>query len=565
MAEEKMLKEKILAYALENAIKHEGRAKVENVLSKLFQEGLTRDKIPEVIKEIKDAVNSANSLPLEEQKRQFLALENLVKKHKAREGLPPLPEAEKGKVTMRFAPFPSGPLHLGNARAALLNDEYSKMYKGKLILIMDDTIGSEEKGIVKEAYKLIEEGLKWLDVKYTKIVYRSSRLKIYYRYASELVEKNAAYVCLCPADKLRKNRAEGRECLCRQKSQKENLANWKKMLDGKFKEGEATLRIKTSMQDKNPAFRDRVLFRISSKQHPLEGKKYKVWPLMDFSAAIDDYLLGITHIIRGKELLIETEMERFIWKIFNWPDKIIIHSGLLQIEGIKISKSKSQKEIAEGEYSGWDDPRTWSLQSLKGRGIHPEAIRKFLLGLGINSNEITVPIDMLYDENRKLIDKEANRYFFTSKPKKIKILNAPELQASVPLHPSYDKGKRIFNAKSEFYISDEDFNTLKKEKFIRLMHLLNFSAKGSKFVFHSQPLDEKLKAKPIHWLPADNENEKKLINTEILMPDGIIVKGLSEEGIKKIKVGETIQFERFGFCRLNSIEKKAYRFWYAHR
>ena len=129
-------------------------------------------------------------------------------------------------------------------------------------------------------------------------------LDIYYNYASQLIKKDKAYVCFCSSSKLQENRKKAKECKCRKASVAENLENWQKMLDGRFKEHEAILRIKTSMQHKNPAFRDRVLFRISFRKHPKTGTKFKLWPMLEFSWAIDDHLLGITHILRGKDRLL---------------------------------------------------------------------------------------------------------------------------------------------------------------------------------------------------------------------------------------------------------------------
>lgn len=329
------------------------------------------------------------------------------------------------------------------------------------------------------------------------------------------------------------------------------MENWKKMFT--MKEGEAALRIKTSMEDKNPAFRDRVIFRICDRPHPRTKNKYRVWPLLDFSWAIDDYLLGITHIIRGKELMIESEMERYIWKIFNWKQPEIIHTGLLQIEGIKLSKSKSKKEVEQGIYSGWDDPRTWSLQSLKRRGFRPEAIRFFCLSFGVNQNEITVPVESLYSENRKLIDKEANRYFFIVNPTKIKIENNAN-ETEVDLHPEFPKrGKRKFKIGNEFYVEDK----LEKNKNYRFMHLFNF--KDDKFT--SKEHDPNLKAKIIHWLPVDDE----LVNVEVVMDDGSVIKGFGEKGLRKVKEDEVIQFERKFFARCDKKEKNRMVFWYTHK
>ena len=359
----------------------------------------------EVIQEVKKTVSEINLLDLEEQEKEYSQFEDTISHRTEREGLQELPNAKEGKVVLRLAPYPSGALHIGNAKTYLLNALYSEKYKGKLYLVIDDTIGSEEKQIVKEAYKLIPDAFDWLKVKYKQpIIYKSDRLEIYYKYAEKIIKLGKAYVCTCPAEKLRENRAKRIECPERKASIETNLKEWKKMFSS-YKEGQAVLRIKTSMQDKNPAFRDRVLFRISERTHPRVGNKYKVWPLLEFSWAIDDHLLGITHVVRGKDLMMESEMEKFIWNIFKWKSPELLHAGMVKLEGMgaKISKSKAQKEVKSGEFSGWDDPRTWSVQSLRKRGFLPETLRKFVEDIGLNQNDTTVAVEILYSINRKFL------------------------------------------------------------------------------------------------------------------------------------------------------------------
>jgi len=415
---------KILAYALKNAIEHDGKAIAGKVLSALFHEGLEKSKAKEVMPSIQKTIKEVNSLSIDEQRKKFSKLEEEVGHRKERVGLAELENAEEGKVVMRIAPFPSGPLHIGNTRQLVLNDEYAKKYKGKLFLVIDDTIGSEEKQIIPEAYKMIEDGAEWLNVEYAEpILYKSDRLELYYSYADQLIRKKKAYICFCDSKTLHENRMKGIECEHRKYDIVKNLEEWNNMLDHDYKEGEVVLRLKTDMKHPNPAFRDRVLFRISDRKHPRIGKKYRVWPLLELSWAIDDHFLGMTHIIRGKELMIETEMEKYIFDIFGWKHPVFIHTGLLQFEGIKISKSKGQKEIREGKYTGWDDPRTWSLQSLEKRGIQPQILRKFIIDLGTNQNEITVPINVLYSENRKVLNEVAKPADFAENAKgKTKVL-----------------------------------------------------------------------------------------------------------------------------------------------
>lgn len=525
-----------------NAVKYGGKANPKAVIGQVAKEVKIDSS---VIKQINDLVEEINVLDLESQKIELgkIAPELLNFKKKKRENkLPSLKDTKN--LIMRFAPFPSGALHIGNARTAILNDEYCKQNKGKLFLVIDDTIGSEKKPILKEAYNLIPEGLKYLDINFSETYYKSDRLNIYYKYAEELIKKNKAYVCFCKSEDIRENRRNGKECNCRNVSVEETLRLWKEMF--KAKEGSCCLRIKTSMKDKNPAFRDRVIFRISDRKHPRVGQKFRIWPLLDFSWAVDDYLLKITWIIRGKDLRIETDMEKYIWDIFGWKHSNVKYNGLLTIKDAKISKSKSRDEVLSGEYNGWNDPRTWSLQSLKDRGIKAEAIRKFLLKFGLNENEITANVDDLYNENKKFVE-SSNRYFFVANPKKIVIKGAPIKNVKVPLHPTLNKGFRNFKTNGEFYISDK----LDKGKMYRLMHLYNFIDK--KFI--SEDLVKESFA--LHWLPVS----KDLIDIKVMMLNGSIVKGVAEPLVSKMKIGEVCQFERFGFvCKV-----KKNLFFYGHR
>src|SRR3989344_2422091 len=180
----------ITAYALKNAIEF-GKADPIKILPKLFQHGLEKSEIKEVMPSIKNICSTVNKLNEEERNSQYKDLAILVRTRDEEEkGLPERAINKKEKPVFRIAPFPSGALHLGNAKTFILNSLYAEKYNAKLLLVMDDTIGSVEKPIEKEAYKLIEEALQWLNIKYEKkITYKSDRLKIYYKYAEELIKK----------------------------------------------------------------------------------------------------------------------------------------------------------------------------------------------------------------------------------------------------------------------------------------------------------------------------------------------------------------------------------------
>ncbi|MEM4330933.1 MAG: glutamate--tRNA ligase [Candidatus Pacearchaeota archaeon] len=561
-----MNKELIRAYALKNAIEHEGKANPKSVLNSLFAEGLKREDIDIVYPLVEEIVTEVNSSSSEKQKEDFEKLKSLIHQRKTRkeDELPELEGAIEGKVVMRIAPFPSGPLHIGNTRALILNSEFVKKYKGKFILFFDDTIGSEDKQIVPEAYDLIKEGVEWLGIKPDEVYYKSDRFEIYYDYADELIKKGYMYVCSCSQEEFQRIKEKGIECACRNLSPEKSYERWKKMFSRTTKEGEFVVRLKTSMQDPDPAFRDRVMLKIATRPHPRTKKKYKVYPSMEFSWAIDDYLIGTTHVLRGIEHQMSTKVQDFIRKIFNWPNPISLYLGLFQIEGVKISKSKGAKEVKEGRYIGWNDPRLWSLQSLRDRGIKPEAIKKFIISQGLDRKNVKVPIEVLYSINRKMLD-ECPRYFFIKEPVKIKIENAPNLKINIPIHPSKNLGFKNRDTFNEFFIEKKDYEEIKEGEEIRLMHLFNFrcykiSPNGKKeFIFSSQ--EPKSKIKIIHWIPSELETSK----VKVLLEDGSLIEGIADPEVKNLNEQQQFQFERFGFVKIYKKEKEFLECWFTHR
>jgi len=555
----KISEKTIRAYALENAIKYKGKASKGAVLAGLFAEGLEKSEIKNIMPKILKVLKKVNSLSNEEQQKEFEKSDFETSKREIREGLKELPDAKKGKVTMRLAPFPSGPLHIGNARNNILNDEYAKMYNGKLLLVFDDTIGSENKQIEPEAYGLIQEGLDWLGINYKKkIIYKSDRTEKYHQYAEELIKKGYLYVCHCSQEKMQKLKPEGIECPCREFSPEKQLKRWKEMFTAPM--GSMTVRLKTSMQDSDPAFRDRVMFKISNLFHPRTGNKYRVYPSMEFSWGIDDHIFGSTHVLRGTDHHMSTRVQDFIRGIFGWPNPESIYNGQCEIKGIKISKSQSTQKIKSGEYIGWNDPRTWSLQSLRDRGFKPEAVRQFILSLGMKKANITIPIENLYAINRKILE-NTPRYFFVEDPKKIKINGCPHLKTDIPHHPNNSVGSRTVETTQEFLVPGGHRSLANQD--YRLMHLLTFNSSKiaigpRNFSFVSKRPVENMKF--IQWLPASQTN----IQVEIVMPDGTTKKGLGERSLAKLKVGDIVQFERLGFARFYREDKEKLEFWFAH-
>jgi glutamyl-tRNA synthetase len=555
---------------LDNAVKYDGKPTVNSVMSALLgskpelrqRAGEVKKLAQKFVKEISKMSPEDQIAELKEIAPELLETPDEVEPIEEKEP-PELPNVDKwSKIVMRLAPFPSGPLHVGNARMVILNDYYVKRYNGELILVFDDTIGSTEKVVEPEAFDLIPEGLEYLDVKWHKTVFKSDRLDLFYKYAVDLIERKEAYVCDCDAKVWRnEHKVKGIPCACRFLSVEENLARWEKMLDGTYPERAAAVRIKTGMDDPDPAMRDHVILRISETEHPRVGTKYRVWPLLEYSWGIDDHELGISHIIRGKDLVKEGKIEQHIWNIYGWQHPELLYYGRLKFEDATLSKSKSSKEVRDGTYTGWDDPRTWSMQSLEKRGIDHRAIRKVMLDLGLSIVDISISMKSVYSENRKLRDSEAPRVFFVGNPVWMNTegVSSKVEVASVPVHPDFpEKGVReiplgVHNGKATIGISQHDIEKMRKGNLFRLKDAANFTIEQKKPLIakmHSIDVDEvrKVNGPIIHWVPKLN-----CVPVELTQIDGTIVKGIGEPGIKNMSPGTFVQFERVGFAKLNEI------------
>jgi len=483
-------------------------------------------------------------------------LAELSEKKEPDKGLPALEGAEGG-VVMRFAPNPNGPPTLGSARGIIVNSEYVKKYGGKFIIRFDDT-DPVKKRPMPEAYGWYLEDCKWLGAEPDLVITASQRVDQYYPIAEELIRRGGAYVCGCAQAAFKEHKDKGIECQHRGQSVEENLALWRGMLDGTVAEGEAVLRVKTDMHHKDPAIRDWPAFRIVTAPHPLVGDKYRVWPLLDFESAVEDHLLGTTHIIRGKDLADSGSRQRYLYQHLGWQYPRVIHWGRIKIHQFgSFSTSKLRKAIEAGEYSGWDDPRVPTVRAMRCRGIRAEALRKFMIDLGVGETDISISMDSIYAENRKIIDPEANRRFFVWDPVALEIEGDVPALAHAPLHPAIDRGFREIPAGNRLFICKSDLAGLKAGETVRLKDLCNIeiiSTEPARARFAGKDVGKKTKI--IHWAPADGPKVR------VLRPDGMD-EGVGEAGIAQ-ELGRVVQFERYGFAQVNSVGETIVAY-FAHR
>jgi len=575
------LRERIAKIALLNAVSHEGKAQQRPVIGKLLAEmPRLKEEVKEIVSIVAEIVEEVNKLSFEGQKKIVeekwpkALIQERIKKEKT---LPPLPSVNKCKtVVTRFSPNPDAPIHLGSARAIVLCYEYARIYDGRFLVRFEDTDPKLKRPQLL-FYDLIKEDLKWLQSKPDQYFIQSDRLLIYYEHVERLLKEEHAYVCTCRSETFKKLILAKKQCPCRDLSPEKQLKRWQKMLSGTYMEGEAVVRIKTDLMHSNPAVRDWPALRIINTEkhpHPRVGSKYHVWPLYNFACGVDDHLMGVTHIIRGKEHLTNQTRQEFMYRYFGWKYPEAIHYGRMKIAGASLSKSKIVQGIRDGIYKSWDDPRLATFAALRRRGIQPNAIKQLIIDVGPKTQEVTLSWENLYAHNRRIIEPKANRYFFTHDPRKlvVKHISKP-LVTKIPLHPDYpERGFRQFNIEpkngvARFWVAKNDVEKMEKGSIIRFMEFFNIKIESLgesavKAVFYSQEYEEAKKAKAplIHWIPVGVD-----LKCQVILPDASVAEGLVEESCRKVEADVIVQFERFGFVRIDSNTDGFIKAYYCHR
>ena len=553
---------------LKNAVEHDGKAMADTVIAKVAASRPNlRSNLKNVIPEIKTLVQKINSVSLADQKAflEEISPEESKKKKKVYEAgqiqFPPLEGAKMGNVVTRFPPEPNGYPHLGHAKAAIIDEEYARMYNGKLILRFDDTNPVNEK---LEYYEAIKEGLEWLGVKPDITKNTSDDIQLLHEYGKKLIMANGAYVCTCPQKMIHDLRANGIPCECRQ-DQEVAIERLGKVFDGSFNQNEAIIRYKGDMDDQNTAMRDPTLFRILEINHPKLGNKIRVWPTYDFAAPVEDSLDGVTHALRTKEYELRNALYFAILDRLKLRKPVMIEFSRLDFDGIPVSKRKIKPLIEKGIIKGWDDPRLPTLIAMRRRGFLPEAIRLFVLSLGITRAETKAPFEALEASNRKVIDPRCMRLFFVNDPVELHIQNiSSSNEIILKNHPNRDLGFRMVKVSNSFYISGDDAIKLNVGDEIRLMELYNIKiveikSNDNKKLLIATHVGDDLKhgVSKIQWVAKNDIVPFKVIIARELYIDEAyninslkISEGFAETFVSSLQYGTIIQFVRFGFCKL---------------
>ncbi len=567
-----------LRYAIQNALRY-GKAKQGPVINKILGENPhLRAFARDVAKIVVQVVDEVNRMSSEEIRRLAEELQISEERKVAEEAkqLPPLPNVDKwGCVTTRFAPNPDFLIHLGNARAAILSHEYARMYGGKFILRFEDTDPRIKKPL-PEAYEMIREDLRWLGMHWDEEYIQSQRMEIYYEIAKKLIEVGGAYVDLCPPEKFRELRNAGKACPHRDEPPEVHLERFEKMLSGEYAEGQAVLRVKTDLSHPDPGVRDWVAFRIidtSRNPHPVVGDRYIVWPTYNFAAAVDDHLMGVTHILRGREHAVNTVKQMFLYKHLGWVYPEVVHFGRVNLEGFILSKSKIKQLLRKypDRFLGLDDIRFGTLSALRRRGILAETIKQLIMELGVKHTDASVSWDNVAALNRKIADSLCRRVFAVLNPVRV-VLDGLELPTRVRLryHPTRTElGYREYTIEKPIvYLQREDAELLKRNKFLRLMEFVNIEyveERRDEIVAKVRGFDvreaKQLGAQIIHWVPLEHS-----VNIELYRAEGLRMRrprGVAEAVLRNL-VGEVVQMVRIGFGRVDRASKTKVIVMFAH-
>jgi glutamyl-tRNA synthetase len=559
----KKLEDIIRKHVLKNAYDY-GKADAGAVVGKVIAE------FPDAKKDMKKTMGLINAVINEVGTLSKEAIKKGMKKYKYAEKKEEkkeleLPGAIKGKVVTRFPPEPSGYPHIGHSKAAWLNYASAKRYAGDMILRFDDTNPEKES---EEYVDAIKKGLKWLGIKWKKETYTSDYIPKIYKLIEKLIQGNRAYVCICTQALISQRRKDGRACMCRNVVPEEKMKRWKDMLNGKYRQGKAIVRFVGDMKSLNTVMLDPTLARIIEAKHFRQGKKYRVWPSYDMAVVVVDHLEGITHPMRSKEYELRNELYYALFDALGFKKPNLIEFSRLAIKNAPVSKRLITPLVKEGKVLGWDDPRLPTLEGLKRRGILPEAIKTFVLSPGLSKSESEPDWELLLSENRKLLDPVSNHYFFVRNPAPLVVKNLRR-KVKLPLHPKKKKGFREFEVDENLYISADDAKDLKKGDVFRLKDLCNVKLlKKYQNKLLGELAEDSMVPRKIQWIAGKWKSKCTVLVPHDLLDDrGIydpesleISEGYCEKGCEKLGNEEIIQFERFGFCRLDKKDKKGLQF-----
>ncbi|KAG2176818.1 hypothetical protein INT44_007482 [Umbelopsis vinacea] len=494
-----------------------------------------------------------------------------------------LDDAHMGSVVTRFPPEPSGYLHIGHAKAALLNQYFAQQYKGKLIIRFDDTNPSKEKVEFEES---IKEDLALIGIKGDVVTHTSDYFDKIYDLALQIIKSGDAYVDDTDQATMRDQRMNGIASKNRDLPIEENLRRFEEMKNATEFGMTCCLRAKISVDNPNKAMRDPVIYRVNVTPHHYTGDKYKVYPTYDFACPIVDSIEGVTHALRTNEYRDRNPQYYWMLDALKLRKPIIWDFSRINFVYTLLSKRKLQWFVDQGLVTGWDDPRFPTVRGIRRRGMTIEALKQYIIMQGASQNILTLEWDKLWSLNKKVIDPIAPRHTAIAKEDVVKCkINGAPVKAVVEDRPKHKKNPELGSKKTtlsdHIILEQEDAASFELNEEVTLMDWGNAFVRDIKkdesgkvtsveLDLHLEG-DFKKTKKKVTWLSYGDE----LVDVILLDFDYLLTKKKLEEGdeitdfitpvtefkdaayadanVKDLKHGDIMQFERKGYYCVDAV------------
>jgi glutamyl-tRNA synthetase len=493
-------------------------------------------------------------------------------------GMNLLEGATPGNVVTRFPPEPSGYLHIGHAKAVLLNDYFARRYKGRLIVRFDDTNPSKEK---EEYQQAIVEDLKLLGVQPAGVTFTSDYFAAIYGYAMQLIDSGLAYMDDTPQEQMKEERADRIESKHRSQTPAEAKDIFLLMNSGNPDGSTWCLRAKIDMNSDNGTLRDPVLFRQNLQPHHRSGTTYKAYPTYDLACPIVDSLEGVTHAMRTTEYEDRNEQYQWIQKALSLRQVRIHAFSRVNFMYTVLSKRKLAWFVEQGLVEGWGDARFPTVRGVVRRGVNLDALKSFIYSQGASRRVVNMDWSKFWAENKKEIDKRAKRFMAIDfgNHANLKVTNAPALDANAylttPLHPKDPSlGSRALCIGQDVMVESVDVDGIQVGEDIVLMRwgVVKITKKNSATDLEGEYIpdgDFRSAKRKLSWLTNTGSNPvveltefdhlvtKEKLEEEDKFSDYVnpttmaTTQVLGDCGLKTLQEDEIIQLERRGFFRVD--------------
>jgi len=495
--------------------------------------------------------------------------------------------AKEGEVVTRFPPEASGYLHVGHAKAAILNQYFAKAYKGRLIIRFDDTNPSKEKQEFEDA---IIEDLALLGIQGDSLSHTSDYFEQLRDMAQRLIREDKAYADDTPQEQMRAERMDGIASQRRSASVDENLQRFEAMLQGTDEGRKWCLRAKMSVDNPNKAMRDPVIYRCNvDVPHQRTGTTWKAYPTYDFACPVVDSLEGVTHALRTNEYHDRNPQYEWFLQALGLRHVDIWDYGRLNFVYTLLSKRKLQWFVDHGVVSDWSDPRFPTVRGIRRRGMTIDCIQQFILSQGPSQQIINMEWDNIWALNKRLIDPVVPRFVALSEAQLVKATIAgapPAHEKQVPKHKkNAELGMKTTVYDSQILLEQADAASFDENEEITLMDWGNvivrrksvdeagvvtgleleanfdgdFKATKKKVTWLAQPTETR-HLTPVTLLDFDYLITKKKLEEEDNFVDFLTPQtrfethALADANVAALKEGDQIQFERNGYYILDKVQ-----------